>query len=173
MRLALRQWGQTTTQVLRASAAALVLLMAWEGFVSTPYKDIAGIWTNGFGNTHDVGPNTPPVSREQAAVQLRHHADTYGNAVLASLKRVPSQGMFDSFLLLTYNIGTGAFKNSSTAKAFNAGDYYGACLYINRWNKATVNGELRIVRGLTNRRYDEYNLCVTGLPYTGYVPRRH
>jgi lysozyme len=146
--------------------------MALEGFSSLPYKDIAGIWTNGFGNTENVGPHTPPVSVEQARVKLDEHVGRFGSAVLTALKTEPTQGQYDAYVLLAYNIGSQAFASSSTAKAHNRGDYYGACLYMMRWNKITKNGELVPSRGLTLRRYTEYNLCVAGIPDVGYVPRR-
>ena len=169
----LRQWGRATAKAaLAISAGALLLLMGMEGFSALPYKDIAGIWTNGFGNTHGVGPDTPPVTRAEAQVTLQAHADSFGARVLSALTRPPSQGQFDAYLLLAYNIGPSAFRTSSTVRAHNAGDFYGACLYMLRWDKATVDGVLRRVKGLNTRRWAEYNVCLSGVPDVGYRPRR-
>lgn len=170
MRSWFRQLGRANVKVL--GAAALLLLMALEGFVAPPYRDIAGIWTNGFGNTHNVGPNTPPVTREEAQVTLEAHVAKFGAAVEDALTRPSSQGQFDAYVLLAYNIGPKAFASSSTVRAHNRADYYGACMYVMRWNKVTINGQLVVARGLVNRRWAEYNVCLTGIPDVGYVPRR-
>jgi lysozyme len=42
------------------------LLKFEEGFRSKPYKCTAGVWTNGYGNTHGVTATTKPVTKEQA-----------------------------------------------------------------------------------------------------------
>jgi lysozyme len=43
---------------------------AEEGFRPLPYPDTRGVWTNGYGNTHGVGPHTAPVTRDEARAQL-------------------------------------------------------------------------------------------------------
>ena len=44
----------------------VALLKYEEGFVSKPYRCTAGVWTNGYGNTHGVTPKTKPVTQEEA-----------------------------------------------------------------------------------------------------------
>jgi lysozyme len=167
------QLGRAAAQHLgRITLVALLALAGYEGYSSRPYKDQAGVWTNGYGNTVNVGPHTPPVTHEQATTTLQAHVDTFTVAVLRALAPPPTQGQLDAYVSLTFNIGAGAFRGSSTAKAHRAGDFYGACLYMLRWDKITVNGALVRNRGLAIRRYGEYNTCLTGIPNTGYVPRR-
>lgn len=166
----IRQRGRVSAK--RLSATAVAVLMALEAFRSFPYKDIAGVWTNGFGNTEGVTAKTPPVTQEQAKATLLRHADKFGDAVSEALTIEPTQGQYDSYVLVAYNIGPEAFASSSTVKAHNRGDFYGACMYELRWNKVTIKGQKVISRGLMNRRFTEYNLCVAGIPNVGYVPRR-
>lgn len=64
---------------------------------------------------------------------------------------------------LAYNIGVGGYCGSSAAKAFNGGDWEYACDRFLPWNKARVNGRLVAVKGLTNRRERERDLCLKGV----------
>lgn len=83
-----------------------------------------------------------------------------------------------------WNVGETAFKNSTLLKKLNKGDPEGACKEILNWNKATFaakaanvqirNGETCTakgdgmfsctVKGLTNRRLDEYKTCTGNNP---------
>lgn len=149
----------------KITATAIAALVALEGFRSIPYRDIAGIWTDGYGNTEGVVP-TVYVTEPQARAKLEGHVNEFGNGVQACLHREPSQGQFDAFVLLAYNIGVGApggragFCPSSVVARFNRGDEPWACAAILKFDKARVNGELRVVRGLNNRRWVEYHLCI-------------
>ena len=67
-----------------------------------------------------------------------------------------AQNEYDAYVQLSYNIGAGAFCGSTLVRKLNAGDYMGACQEILRWNK--FKG--RELRGLTNRRQAEYQLCI-------------
>lgn len=59
---------------------------------------------------------------------------------------------------LTWNIGTGGMCRSTAMRRLNAGDVAGACEALTWWNRAGN----RVVRGLQNRRADEYQLCMRG-----------
>lgn len=59
---------------------------------------------------------------------------------------------------LGWNIGTSGLCRSTALRRLNAGDVAGACEALTWWNRAGG----RIVRGLQNRRADEYQLCMRG-----------
>ena len=59
----------------------------------------------------------------------------------------------------TYNVGISAACGSTLARLANAGDWRGACNQLPRWNKAGG----KEVRGLTNRRAAEQQLCLESL----------
>ena len=59
---------------------------------------------------------------------------------------------------LIYNIGPSAFSKSTLLKKLNEGKYDEVPYQMKRWNKATVNGELTELEGLTRRRQAEVDL---------------
>jgi lysozyme len=60
-----------------------------------------------------------------------------------------------SLLSLSYNIGIIAFKKSTMLRLLQSNNILGASNEFIKWNKATVNGKLIEVKGLTNRRLEE------------------
>ena len=153
---------------MRLTARALALLMMLEGFRSMPYRDIAGVWTDGYGNTHGVVPGRP-VTQAQAQATLAKHVETFGRGVQECLDYQPTQGQFDAFVLMAVNVGLGApnkgdgfcwlknGRNSTVVRRFNAGDEGGACLAMLQWNKAGG----KYSQGLHNRRWAEYQMCIS------------
>lgn len=140
---------------LSLSATALVGIAAHEGYVERAYQDIVGIWTVGFGTTENVRPGqtTDPVKALQRALT---DVQKFEGALKECVHVPLHQHEYDAYLSLAYNIGSGAFCRSTLVRKLNAGDYEGACKEILRWNRA--GGQ--VVRGLVNRRQQEYELCV-------------
>ena len=140
---------------LTLSAAGLVSMLQSEGFSSRAVIPIKGdVPTIGFGTTEGVkmGDTITP----QAAVS-RALADVskFEGALKRCVKVPLTQGEYDAFLSLSYNIGAGAFCGSTLVRKLNAGDYAGACEQILAWDKAGG----RQVAGLTARRKREYDQC--------------
>lgn len=155
----LRQWGRVSVRVV--SGAAVVTLMALEGFSSLPYPDVGGVWSNGFGNTEHVGPHTPPVTREQAQVQLVRRLDTFGQEMDRCLQVTPTQNQYDALMLWSYNVGVPAACSSTLMRRLNAGALPSVwCSQLLKWDKVRVNGRLVVSPGLHNRREAEYQLCM-------------
>jgi lysozyme len=138
------------------SAAGLVALASWESFMSQPYKDIGGVWTDGFGNTNNVDPNKS-VSVPKGLNQLLINVSTAEDAVNTCITRPMTQGEYDAFVKFTFNVGNRAFCNSTLVRKFNAGDNVGACNELNKW--VYVKGQR--VQGLANRREAERKLCLS------------
>lgn len=126
-----------------------------EGLRLKAYKDIAGIWTIGYG---DTGPDVKEglvITKEEAVRRLKRRLVEFEGWV-NRLVRVPlKQHQFDALVSLIYNIGPTNFSNSTLLKKLNAGDYLGAADQFLVWNKARVGGVLKEVNGLTNRRKSE------------------
>jgi lysozyme len=129
------------------------------------YKDSAGIWTIGIG-TIKYPDGTPVKKRDEITEkQALEYCALYCHRMIGTVNGLltgvkVNQNQFDAICLLSYNIGTGAFAASTALRLIRKdtkprNELLGAWL---SWNKARVNGELKPVKGLTNRRTKEYKL---------------
>ena len=140
---------------LALSAVALVGIAVHEGYEGSAYQDIVGIWTIGFGTTDGVRPNqtiTPVAALQRKLTDVQKFEGALKQCVTVPL----SQNEYDAYRSLAYNIGSGAFCNSTLVRLLNQGRYDMACQQILRWNRA--GGQ--VVQGLVNRRQAEYKLCI-------------
>lgn len=140
---------------LALSALGLVGIAAHEGYSDKAYQDVVGIWTIGFGTTKDVKPadKIDPVK----ALQRKAEDIVKFEGAIKQCVTVPlHQHEYDAYVSLAYNIGPGAFCNSTLVKRLNQQDYAGACKEILRWNRAGG----RVVKGLAVRREAEYRQCI-------------
>ena len=147
--------GRIQIAALSLSASVLVGLVVHEGYKEKAYLDIVGVPTIGYGTTKDVklGDRTDPVRALQRALI---DVQQFEGAIKQCVKVPLHQHEYDSFLSLSYNIGSGAFCRSTLVRKLNDGDYRGACDEILRWNRA--GGQ--VVRGLTIRRQQEHRQCL-------------
>lgn len=141
-----------------AAAALLIALVAgFEGKANDPYRDIVGVWTICYGETH---AQMRYYTDAECSDMLADSLGDYAEAVLArapALRDHPNQ--LAAATSFTYNIGVGNFRKSTAAKRFAAGDLEGGCAAILPWDHAGG----KKVKGLTRRRQAEYKICVTGL----------
>lgn len=133
-----------------------------EGFVPTAYKPLPeDVPTIGYGSTKH--PDGTPVkmgekiTREQAEFYLKNDIQRFVKDMSSCIKVPVSQGEFDAFVSLTYNIGSGAFCKSTLVRKLNKYDYDGACKEILKWSY--FKGKQ--LPGLVKRRNQEYQLCVS------------
>ena len=144
--------GFASESVTQLSLAGIDLIGNFEGLRLEAYHDSAGVCTIGYGTT--VYPNGVPVQPndqctiEQARKFMHHDLARFEKAVSSAVKVPLTQNQFDALVSLTYNIGAGAFKNSTLLKLLNQGDYAGASNQFDVWIKA--GGQT--VQGLVNRR---------------------
>jgi lysozyme len=141
---------------LYLSAAVLVGIAIEEGFTSKAVIPVPGdVPTIGFGTTKGV-KRGDVITPERALVRLLDDASTFSEGVKKCANVPMFQYEFDAYVSLSYNIGTGAFCNSTLVKKLKAYDYEGACKEILKWDK--FKGEP--LKGLTHRRQREYKLCM-------------
>lgn len=149
---------------LSLSAAGLIGLTQWEGFSEEAYIPVAGdVPTIGFGSTEGVKMGDT-ITVPKALERLMRDVGVSESAIGRCVKVPLSQGEYDAFTSFVFNVGAEAFCTSTLVKKLNAGDYDGACKEILRWNKQKridSNGRVYYVelRGLTNRRKSEYEIC--------------
>lgn len=154
-------------RTLAGSFAILALTAApfvaqWEGLRTQAYQDVIGVWTVCFGETKGVSPGDVYTVAECEGMldkELRGYAVALGKCLKAPLP----EGAAVAFLSWSYNVGTGAACRSTLVRKANAGDLFGACDELLRWNRAGG----RVVRGLVNRRKAEHGLCIDALVGAG------
>lgn len=143
-------------------AAGVALVGAWEGLRTVAYRDVVGIPTVCFGETRGVKMGDR-YTVDECKAMLGDGLVEFEAGMRKCLTRPDAipDGAYVAFLSLSYNIGTGAFCRSTVARRANAGDIAGACDAILAWNKA--GKPLRVVKGLTNRRAAEREMCLEGV----------
>ncbi|HVI51042.1 MAG TPA: lysozyme [Candidatus Sulfotelmatobacter sp.] len=138
-------------------------LIQQEGTEFKQYPDTAGIPTIGYGHKLLPGESYPNgITEEQAQALLDKDINTSEQAVRGAAKVPLTQEQYDALISFSYNIGAGAFKNSTLVKKLNEGDYEGAANELLRWNKVTKNGVKIVDKGLDLRRQRERNLFLHG-----------
>lgn len=126
-----------------------------EGLRLTSYVCPGGKLTIGYGHTGPEVRGGLTITRAEAEELL--HQDMKSRALeIQRMVRVPlKQHQMEALLSLVFNIGVGAFKGSSLLRLLNLGQYQTVPHQIKRWDRATVNGKLTRLPGLTKRRAAE------------------
>jgi len=145
---------------MKISEAGIGLIRRFEGLELESYQDIAGVWTIGHGHTETAGPNQR-INEREAEELLRRDLAPRERAVEQLVSVGLNQNEFDALVSFIFNVGANAFKTSTARKRLNRNDRIGAGEALTWWNKATVSGVLREVRGLTRRRAAEKALFLT------------
>jgi len=149
---------------MKISEEGLEIIKHFEGCELEAYKCAAGVWTIGYGHTKDVEEGDT-WSQEKAEHMLSKELEDEYEHYVNSLVIVPmNQCQFDALCSWVYNLGPANLKSSTLLKKLNAGDYEDIPNQIKRWNKATVNGERKVLPGLTRRREAEA-LMFEGKPW--------
>jgi lysozyme len=147
--------SNVANSLLKTSDDGLKLVKLSEGLETKAYPDPGNPstgepWTIGYGHTQGVRKGDT-CTEDQATEWLRSDLG-YAEGAVRHLVDVPlTQGQFDALVSFVFNVGQGAFGNSTLLRLLNKGDYAGAAGQFARWNKG-ANGPLP---GLTIRRESE------------------
>lgn len=153
---------------MQMSKKGLNLLAQWEGIKLTMYKDVAGLPTIGVGHllTRDELSSgkiliqdkavhyADGLTEEQAMQLLDQDVQTVEKFVSDQVQVDLQLYQFDTLVSFTFNVGKGAFKNSTLLKLLNKGLYDEVPNQLSRW----IYSGGRKIRGLINRRNNEINL---------------
>lgn len=144
----------------RINVAGLSLIQQWEGLKLTAYKDVAGIWTIGYGHTSATGsPTVTPgmtITKAEASRILLKDLAKF-EARVEELVKVPLTD--NQFAVLTsFDFNAGALHKSTLLKKLNKGDYNAVPGELAKW----VNAGGKKVQGLVNRRAAEAGLWAKG-----------
>lgn len=138
-----------------------------------PYRDIAGVWTNGYGNTRGVTATTPPITEGQAEADLIQHLREADDVIDRNVT-VPLNGNQRGALqLFILNVGEGrpagakvgkvGFRDSNLLKLLNQRRYDTVPVQLMRWVKYRNQrtNQIEDSPGLVNRRAAEIKLWTT------------
>jgi len=141
------------------NSAGLALIKASEGLRLDAYDDGTGVWTIGYGHT----PAKPGQRITQAQAESLLVSDVAkAEAVVDSLVKVTlSANQRAAIVSFTFNLGGGALAESTLLRLLNRGLVKDAAMEFTRWDKATVEGKLVALPGLTKRREAEKALFLT------------
>jgi len=147
---------------MKLSSGGRLLLEQLEGKRSTMYIDSAGHPTIGIGHLilpTEVWMKTATLTDAQIydllAKDIRRFEIAVSNAITVPL----CESQFDALVIFAFNIGTGAFRDSTLVQRINSGASPDEIAYQwKRWNKA--GGQ--VTQGLSNRRQAEVDLYLTG-----------
>lgn len=128
----------------------LKLTESFESCRLTPYQDVAGVWTDGWGNTHGVVPGFDITQEKADADLLRNLGDAVA-CVNAHVEVPIDQQQFDALVDFTFNVGGRAFVKSTMLKYLNQGYFARAALEFEEWDMAGG----KHVAGLLRRRRAE------------------
>lgn len=154
---------QQKPSYMRMSDKGLAILKHYEGCELEAYKCPAGIWTIGYGNT--FFPDGKPVrqgdkvTKAEAEAMLPAILRTFEISVHNHMVVPVKQHEFDAMVSLAYNIGIGAFENSTLLRKFKAqAPSSEVAEQFHRWNK----GGGKVLNGLVKRRAAEAYLYEHG-----------
>ncbi len=145
--------GRTLTK------AGAQFIARFEGFSAKLYDDPAGHCTIGYGHLvhHGRCNGSEPAEfrrgiTEERALQLLRRDAAGAAAEIRRSARVPlSRHQFDALVSFVFNVGTGAFRDSTLLRELNAGRYDAVPGQLDRWVKA--GGQT--LPGLVRRRKAE------------------
>ncbi|WP_455918752.1 lysozyme [Ensifer canadensis] len=144
----------------RINAAGLALVKQWEGCELVSYKDVAGIWTIGYGHTSAAGipfvKAAMRINAQEAEDILRSDLRKFEERVNRLVKVPLNDNQYA--VLVSFDFNTGKLHSSTLLKKLNAGDYDAVPIELMKW----VNADGKRVKGLVNRRSAEAGLWAKG-----------
>jgi len=138
----------------KAISRATRIIKKFEGYRANAYQDSAGVWTIGYGTTAGVYPGQT-TDREEAEQRLKDDIQAIAVDPILQYVSVPlNADQFAALISFVYNVGPGAFANSTLLQKLNARQYDEAAQEFPRWNKAGG----KVLQGLVKRRAAEQAL---------------
>src|SRR5690242_16679128 len=153
------------------------MILAFEGAVLHVYKDVAAIETVCIG--HVVRPEDrvwlkDGVTRDECEAVLRRDVSRFEDAINRLVKVKLSQSMVNALCSLIFNIGIGAFEQSTVLRELNWGHYSEAANAFTMFRFAKVkqkDGTFQKKPVLLGRREAEAKLFRSGiLEVHGFAP---
>lgn len=151
-------------EITQLDQSGLNLIKGFEQLVLHPYLDQVGIPTIGYGQTYypttgkKVTMQDKPLTRQQADYEFLLMLKPYELAVYSTTRDDLKQNEFNALVSLTYNIGTGGFKNSTVHRLVQQkiNDVRLKAAFL-MWDKA----DHKVLQDLVYRRNKEYQVYIS------------
>jgi lysozyme len=147
-------FNRSSSDIMKISEEGKALIKKFEGCKLEAYLCSAGVPTIAFGRTKNVKIGDT-CTQEQADAWLKEELEEYTSYVNDAVTQPLNQNQIDAMVSWTYNLGPTNLKSSTALKLLNLAEYEGVPAQLKRWNKATVNGEKKVLDGLVRRREAE------------------
>ncbi|WP_370931819.1 lysozyme [Bartonella sp. DGB1] len=145
----------------KVNNTAFELIKNFEGLRLEAYKDIAGVWTIGYGHTSIIGglevKEGLKITEQQALELLNKDVAKIAASVEKYVKVPLNDNQFAALVSFVYNIGINAFKTSTLLSKLNAGEYAQIPFQLSRW----IYASRKKLTGLVKRRKAEADLWET------------
>lgn len=145
------------------SKVAVPLVAKWEGKMNNSYQDIVGVWTICYGHTRTAKAGqhkTDEQCNHLLAEEILDYRHGLHNYFSKETKEKRLNVLIDaSYSSLAFNVGIRAAGKSTATNRLNTGKLRGGCKALTWWNRAGG----RVIRGLQNRRHEEYQMCLNGV----------
>lgn len=134
----------------------VALLKQLEGCKLTAYQDQGGVWTIGYGSTTNVIAGMT-ITQDEAEARLNAKLAQFCNYVTSCVKIDITKNQFDALVIFTYNVGDGAFHDSTMLKYVNNRSILAASEEFPKWDHVAHKEN----PGLLARRLAEQKLFLT------------
>ena len=132
----------------------LGIIKTYEGLELERYKCPGGVWTIGYGNTSNA-MKFRKITKEQAEDFLQEDLHEVYRYLSLITRNIPLNGnQWSALVSFVFNIGIGAFINSTMLRKLKALDYEGASREFGKW----VYSKGKKLDGLIKRRETERSL---------------
>jgi len=130
--------------------------LSLKAYAATESEKQRNIWTIGYGNTTYLDGSKvkkgDEITREQADLMFKQTANKFALDVANLIEVCLTQNQFNALVSLAYNIGIGAFKDSTLLRMVNASPNNPNIKdQFLRWKIAGG----KVIQGLLNRRIKE------------------
>ena len=138
------------------------LIRHFEGLKLESYVCPAGKLTIGYGHAFDDVFKGQKITKDEAEKILEKDIEFFNSGIKRYLKVPLAPNQLGALISFAFNVGIGNLKTSTLLRKINLKDFDGASKEFLRWNKATVDGKLTVLDGLTKRREAESQVFLKG-----------
>ena len=141
----------------RINAAGISLVQHFEDISLSTYIDPAGVPTIGWGHTPAEMGQTITFAVANLLL-LGDLAQAEATVVASTVLATTTDNQFSAMVSLCFNIGSGSFLSSTVLRMHRSGTFQEAAAAFSMWNRAHIDGRLKVLPGLTKRRALEREL---------------